>query len=384
MDTSQSLALAAERFDALANVAEKMKLARKAARRFGRRLKNRDADITMVTSGYRMRREASGGHNLLPEPCVVVVVRQKWREGAAPSGAAVAPLPARLLVRAGGSAAGSEYGVPTDVQPAAWFEGSVAHRANGIEVAVGSYPDGAIACAVRVDKPTGADWLALSALHVLTPFPSIDGGAAGGAEILSLGDSVDVGASTPWSGQLRSSGDSFDAQLARVNRNWFNTVFAGYKLAKQPCLRSRADLDQVAPYSRFLVLAPANHAMHIDTPRLAIGGQFDTYVNADQAIEYGLSSDGVTYTGLVRHAELFTIAAGSGSPVSEPGDSGSAVVAFRDGEMVLAGMLIAGPAPGSGLDRMFVLPAWQLFDVASWKGGLPPGATKLTPSFYIP
>ena len=374
---------AAARFDRLGDIARRMEIVHAAAACLGPGLKERFATLAMVTAGYRACRDAAGRYALHAEPCVVCTVTHKWQEAAPGQAPPGEPLPTRLLIRCAGRGRAQDYAVPVDVQSLQWFAGIGAQGSNGILVAdPHGLSHGAITCAIRVQAAHGGQWYAMSALHVLTPMPPLDGLPAPGQGFAPIGQPAGVGTSTAYSGMLRQGGISFDAQLAHIDSAWFNAAFSGGALGPCPPLRSRAELDQLAHQSRFIVLAPGNAAAHALAPRAPILAQFSLYADGNFPILYNVSRNGMSFAAEIYHAELIVLAAGLDQAVSEPGDSGSPVIALSNGSAVFVGMLIAGPAPGSGADRMVVLPAWQLLDPDNWST-LPAGTQALAAAFFI-
>lgn len=375
--------LGGDPFDSLGDASQQMRIVHKAVRKHSKAIMRRDNNVVMVTAGYRVRRSAQTHHELHPEPCVICVVREKWPSSENPDGKAFR-VPARLPLSIRTDGATLEMGVPTDVQPLAWFSGATTQYATGIEVETISHPGGAVACAVRFNEISPPQWFALSALHVLSPFPMLNSAPNGGVSFASFEQAGNVvGQSTQWGGMLTSKGVSFDAQLATATPAWLNHTFAGLSLGNRPYLRSRAELDAIASTSSFLVLAPGIRPNHPNQTRELIIGQFTLYASSDFSIQYGASGNGTTFPVDIRHAELIVLTAEAGAATSEPGDSGSAVIATRDGEAVFVGMLIAGPQLNSPDRRMFVLPAWRLFDLKNWTTK-PDGAKSMTPTFMIP
>jgi hypothetical protein len=372
---------AAVSFDDLATVPEKMQLVHRAVRRHAKNLIAAHVNVVNVAAGYRARRSVDGIQELHPEPCVVLVVSEKWT-GEEPD-ASRDRLPRRLPLAVKSKGAPRDYAVPTDVQPRSWGEEAVAHFANGIDVQKGSNPDGAIACTVRLDGAGPPTWFALSALHVFSPFPELDGAPSPAVIYTPIGSATPREPSTSWGGCLRSNGPSFDVQLAQIEKSWFNHTFQGLKLGTRPYLRSAAELDAIAHTSRFRVLVPDNHINHTGQARPLVLTQFVRYGNMDDTLNYGVTKNGTTFSRQIGHRELIILDVAAGDDPSEPGDSGSAVVATRLGQTVLVGMLIGGPAPGSTDTRMYVLPAWEMFKLPNWKNNLPPGTTRITPAFSI-
>lgn len=365
------------RFDSITCMSEKMRIVRKAVSLHCSSLMAKHSELVNVTAGYKVRQGPTGHATVYPEPSVIFVVTSKRAPNEANQ---YNELPKRLRVRVKIGLTQGMFAVPTDVQPSQWFNNGSAQRKGGIEIREHNGSDGSIACAVQVKTSQESHWFALSALHVLTPYPELDKSPKGSLDIDSSGDNVPVGKSTKWAGLLRSNDPSFDTQLAEIDRKWLNAQFPQKSLDSKFFLESAMELDEIANLSKFLVLAPA------DRPRnnpLPIVGQFYCYGNQNNIITYKVRVGNLTYPYSVRHKEIIVLASESGASVSEYGDSGSGVIGIRNGKIVFVGMLIGGSSPGSESNKMFILPAWQIFNTKNWST-LPKGTQKLVPAFFIP
>ncbi len=388
------MAEAIARFDTLADPALRMTLAREIVTARTAELTLAYRNVVAIMAGYKARGDAQGREVLMPEACVVFVVKRKWNSAqtnAARSGSSAEQLlPSRLLTwgpMPGQPATRVLYAVPTDVQKAQRFAGAQAQSASCVVMQDAQFPlPGTLTCGIRINGVATSP-LALSAMHVLSPVPP-QPTPVGQTPFSDPSTSPAVrGLATPWGGHLdRSSRTAFDAQLARVgDAAWFNAAFSGWTLSTSLPYISAPDLfDTLAQDRMFRILVPDNHPQ-IGQPRDAVLAQFNSHVGPAFTITYEFrTSQGLTRVAL-HHAQLLllTIAPGSTPPIA--GDSGSAVVCLGiDGKPTLAGMYIArGPNDSAGARQAYVLPAWQLFDPTVWSG-LPPGTVSLRPTFSLP
>lgn len=329
-------------------------------------------NLVWMVPGFRQR-ERAGKLRLTGELCVVFVVRDK---GSVASEAKEA-LPRWLTTYADRDGERQLFAIPTDVQDVTAFHQAAAHTRSGVWVHRGEWPDagGSVTCLVQLDSPEGSQTCVLSAQHVLSPFADADSLLIDdGWPLLPLDASggpvntPDLGLTLPYGGVLR--GDeredrpSFDVQLARADAALRERVALRRFDVRTPFIRDLDTLlavDALKPFA-FQLLTPDNHVLgargairltlRVMAPDSAVIG-----------IPYVLSRKGEAIDATVFHAGLiaFTAQAGS-SPL--PGDSGSPIVIRRsDGAMTLVGMHIGGD--GAGLS--WAIPAWQLFDLDSWR-----------------
>jgi hypothetical protein len=368
------------RFDRLESHVERMALVQKAAEEHTKTLKERHPGLVMVTGGFRHRRDEIGNYALHPEPCVLLTVRNKWpsdRQGSVHE----QPLPSRLYVNEHRDGTNIRYGVPTDVQDMKWLEDVTPQGASQIVLNTKGNPRGALTCGVDVVTAAGTQRFALSALHVLSPMPDVDAPPRQGAQFAQLGGPpVAIGISTPFGGALLSHSLSLDAQLASINPTALKAAFGNLPHGRVAFAQSQAQVDAIAHTSKFVIAVPTNVPWPGGAPRPPVYSQFSGYANASFAIGYNVTHNGVTFPQKFNFAELIVVAAGAGNPVTLPGDSGSPVIAVAGGAALLVGMLIAGPAVGSGADKMIILPSWLLFNPANWVNP-PPGIQAFLPTF---
>jgi hypothetical protein len=382
-DAGTGEALAAARFEALPAFAQ-MSLARDTAASRSAELILAHRGLSMVTAGYRARRDAQGQALFHPQPCVILGVERKWSGQPDVGESDARRLPRFLLAHGSFGGRRQLYAVPTDVQPVAWFHGALARSASAVWADT-PQDHGALTCAVQVQTPAGPRSFALSALHVLSPWARMNLAMPDGGQALHpAGAPGPVGASTSWGGGLRRAGISFDAQLASIgNTGWFNAAFAQDGLpAAGAHVRSANELDRLIATQSFMLLAPSNHPKYPGGRSLMIA-QFRSYAGSSVPIDYKVRYNGVRTRMRIWHRELVQLEVTSGSPAPAEGDSGCAVITWRlDNTPVLAGMFIASlDAPSERV--AYMLPAWQLFDPSNW-AALPPGATRLTPRFRLP
>lgn len=371
-------AQAAARYASLP-VAQQMAMARKLAQEHGAALKLAHEGLTTVAAGYRAQRDVNGRAMVYPEPCVILGVRQKWDSPQA--GPPAQRLPRLLILHRAHNGKPEPYAVPTDVQPADWFHGAVARTSGSVWVDE-PQSHGTLTCAVQLRTAAGTQHLALSAMHVLSPWTHMDLAAPGGDVVERAGAGA-VGITASWSGALRQDADSFDAQLADIaNPQWFNTAFSQWALpAVTPYVRSPEEFDALTETQSLRILAPDNHpAFPGRGPMVA---QFRSYAGSDVPITYKVRLGGVRMRMYVHHSQLVQLEVTRTSPAPAEGDSGSAVLIWRlDGTLALAGMFIASLQCDAGRVA-YMLPAWELFKLANWVS-LPVGTTRMTPRFSFP
>lgn len=367
------------RYDGLPDQVERMEIASAAAREHEKSLAELHPDLVMVTTGFRHRRDAQGFYALHPEPCVVLTVRDKW---AAVGGSRTneGPLPRHLYVTRRVGRKSARFGVPTDVQDVKWLADVTPQGPSQIVMSTPGNPTGALTCALDVVTAGGAQRFALSALHVLSPMPDVDGLPRAGAPFGQSGGAQGIGLSTVFGGAMRSNAPSMDAQLASVNPAVLQAAFSNLPRGNVAFARSPADVNAIAHTSSFMVVVPSNVDWNGAGVRPPVYTQFSAYVNASFTIPYDVTRNGVTFPEDFRFSELIMVAAGAHKPVTLPGDSGSPVIAVSGGAALLVGMLIAGPSIGSGTDRMFILPAWTIFNPANW-ANRPSGTQAFRPAF---
>lgn len=367
------------RFYDMSDQVERMEIASAAAGEHKNALTEMYPELVMVTTGFRHRRDAQGVYALHPEPCIVLTVRDKWAAGGH-VGTNEKPLPRYLYVTKRAGRKSARYGVPTDIQDVKWLSDVTPQGASQIVMSTPGNPTGALTCALDVVTAGGSQRFALSALHVLSPMPDVDGLPRAGAPFRQFGGAKGIGLSTGFGGAMRSNAPSMDVQLATINPAVLEDAFANLPRGSVAYARSPADVNAIAHTSSFIVVVPTNALWDGAGDRPSVYTQFSSYVNASFSIPYDVTRNGVTFPEEFCFSELIMVAAGVGNPVTLPGDSGSPVIAVSGGAALLVGMLIAGPKIGSGIDRMFILPAWTIFNPENW-ANRPSGTQALRPWF---
>ncbi|WP_020424807.1 hypothetical protein [Paracidovorax oryzae] len=364
-------------------VAAQMQLAREIVTTRAAELCLAYRNLIMVTAGLRSRLGRNGRQEVHDETCILLVVKRKWRSSIPEARGQM--LPRHLLTFGDVDGQRVLLAIPTDVQPARWFAGAVARGASAINVEDPKHRAlGTMTCGVRLYGTKSPDVMALSALHVLSPFPVINEIAPGaGSSTRSIGAGAKIGTSSRWGGVLVRNGVSFDAQLATVTDiKWRPMAFAGLSLsAARPYVADRAMFDTMTTTRRFQILAPSNHPEHLDSPRSPMIAQFVAYIHDELPIDYRARTPAGIATVGIRHRELLKLRVMQDCPPPEDGDSGSAVVTWwPDGSMTLVGMFIASPDDETMARVAYVLPAWQLFNLDNWDA-LPHGTTRMVPTF---
>jgi hypothetical protein len=375
---------AAERFDALSSVAERMALVREVVETRSAELVLAYRGLVMVSAGYRSRRDEAGNAWLHPEPCVVFVVKRKWSD--AKRGPQQQKLPPRLLTFGPGPSRAKRvlYAVPTDVQIAATYARGRALGGSCASVAApvpsGTLP-GTLTCGVVLtpaSRPARA--FALSAMHVLSALPKqalpapnnnfieVDPKPSWNGTSLAFGGHIDA-----------QRGHAFDVQLGVVSSEAaLRAAFGGLRLSPtRPYVTGRETFDTLAHQRQFAILVPSNHPQ-IPNARGPLLAQFATFAGSSLPLEYQVMIGGVLRKVLVRHDELIVMRMVPGASTPVLGDSGSAVVTrWPDGSFVFVGMLIAASTPAPQAP-VFVLPAWRLLDPDLWTQR-PGGVSAFTP-----
>lgn len=378
------LAASIERFERHPDPAFQLGLAREIAQTRRRELTLAYRNVLTVAAGWRLKRPAPGQpQQRLREPCVVLVVRRKWRQGRVPADPRQ-HLPAHLLIGAEHEGARRLYAVPTDVQVADAFVGGRANGATAVVVKDPAMPTiGTVTCAVRLTPPDGGapHIRMLSAMHVFTPFAEVAAGPDGEPASVfrephpepgGVPAQPAVATTSALRGRLLRDGFSFDAQLATPDdTDWLRRQLVGMRLsAQQPHVNSPEALDRLnAANAEFTLHAADNHRHH-GPVRIRLGSP--TTDLSSLALDYRLRDSGSDQPA-DRHAPLATVAIfhwellqfdvlEGDTPVE--GDSGAPVLARRgDDSLTLVGMFIASSEEAR---KAYVLPAWQLFDAENW------------------
>jgi hypothetical protein len=265
--------------------------------------------------------------------------------------------------------------VPTDVQ----HQGRLLSGRAQADTAFTVGAQGARGSLAWAFAPDGGPTMVLSAIHVLSPRPALDGvGLRAGETAQALGPdgSGPIGVTA-----LRSSvfggrivaGDarSFDVQLAEVlDPQRIRSAFAALRLSSQlPWVRSETELDQLLASGRPLQIhVPGNN------PRRQNPGQPPllaerSLVEQDLHLEYDFA-DGSRRNILHGVVEL-QVRFGE---TTLRGDSGCPVLLANEGDdPTFVGMHIAG---NEAACTSFIVPAWRILGPGSYDevgGQMPPG-----------
>lgn len=361
-------------YEALVSRPMQMQLAREIAQSRGAELTLAYRNVVMVSAGFR-RRDEDGAERLTKEPCVIFVVRRKWKskDGV---GTDRQFLPDHLLAHAFGPHGRVLVAVPTDVQLETRYASARAQSNREICVRSPMHLDdyGALTAAVVVSLGGAVSKRGLCPMHVLTPtFSSANGMPLGGATIeiangMPQQDGArQVGTSIAVGGQLVPGPEiSFDAQLLEISND--DVVFHMLEdvplSGEEPFITSPARYDELVldgSTRPIEILLADNHPNAKDArPRLFL----EPAGTSDHAysIQYE-NSDGEVM--LVQHWMVIHLQC---PDEQEPlhGDSGAPVVMWLDGERcTFVGMHIAGEGRLS-----HVLPAWALMFPGSYLGTL--------------
>ena len=337
-------------------------------------------NVVAVACGPRQRRDAAGRQHLHPEPCVVFLVRGKWKAAPTQRQAGQA-LPTELLGYAELDGRRVMCAVPCDVQRQ---DRLLDVRAQSPSAVLATPPGqkgefGSLACIA--EDPAGHRY-ALAPIHVLTPRPDPFSGAPEvGARIWRVmnkaqrpPDSAVCARATVFGGSLCPTAEQcFDVQLARISDPArVAQALAGLNLSPtQPMVNNEEELFALLENHHAFIVVPENHPKfsgkrapieikkslheHLVFPSYTFSGEQDSNV-PHMALELALLDDQRTV----------------------PGDSGCPVVLELEQNVnCLIGMHIAA-SETSG--NAYVIPAWRLFETGEYlsvQGRLPPGGIDL-------
>lgn len=358
-------------------------LAREIALTRGAELVRAYRNLVMVQPGFRKHGEGEA-EVVTREPCVVFVVRRKWR-GSITKAKAKQQLPQWLLAFAEIDGARLPFALPTDVQHESGFNRARAHGTASLwlQPPGQGWEQGAAACAVRLDSDEGTELCLLSAQHVFSPAADVDLMSAQGdlaaRPLATDGSRLQqplIATSRPWGGLLRGDQDplkpSFDVQLARIDdQAGARRVLGGRRLnAAEPWVKSIERLWALGAAADFHLLAPDDNGPPFG--RGALSAQLDSPFTLPFALRFRVRQGGKLTWLWVYHDELIKLKVTAAS-LARAGDSGSAVVVQHgDGSVTLVGLYIGGQ------DRAgYAIPAWQVFDLGRWSQF--PSNAKLTP-----
>lgn len=367
-------------YGAIADTAYQLQLADEAAETRGPELTLAFRNVVMVAAGYRTV-TAVGADGLsqsqaMREPCVVFVVRRKWKSGSA-SEKGDQCIPRRLMAYAQVGGQRILVAIPTDVQVQTKFSGARALGPRALHVDDQNNPEfGMPTCAVAVGAEGAQKRYILSARHVLSPRPDLDAGViASGVDVAALDgatlgtEAKPFGITSEFGGELRSDGEpSFDVQLIqRINWPRARKLLRTLKLAPTAYVDSPAALFNLP--GPLEILVPENHPdwLQAGLVRPVMQARVREIMPSSYGFDHDVISAGQLATvHLVFWRLLCLELVDPAIDTVRHGDSGSAVIARGvDGLCTLVGMLIA-----SNDDFAFAIPAWQLFD-SSYYWNLP-------------
>jgi hypothetical protein len=376
----QVLARARDRFSALTG-AQRYSLAKEVAEESRSDYVRLIANLVDLVPGLRRRRSEDGTEHIGYEPCLVFLVRKKWKTS---KSADRQSIPTELLRYIGPDNDRKLCAIPTDVQAERRLLEVLAQARNGVlanDASRDYYEYGAIACAVRDDA---GRLYAVSAMHVLSPARIVAGRGLHGRAVESSVDGP-VGSlpgstilrSTLFGGRLVASPSiSLDVQLANVvDEQGLRDALKGIRLSSiKPFVESDVELvGLIEDGRRLLILVPENHPNYVSRPRPFPRATHSTG-EIRALIPFVFLKSGPGHT--VQYALELQIEAGTGT--TEPGDSGCPVVVpLDDGDLALVGMHIGGNPDAR---TSIVVPIWRILDPLQYDdvgGKMPDGALTL-------
>lgn len=366
--------------------AKQLALARESAQARAPELVRAYRNVVHVTSGYRKRRAASGEEHLVPEPCIVFVVRRKWPSSRSINLDDPQRLPKSLLAWDTVEGQRVMCAIPTDVQVEADLRGV---RPRGATLGITEDPSrevtGTLTCLIDVQSAGARTRYLVSALHVFSPSPQIT------PPMLTQGNSFvpmhsdrttrvppPLATTSGFGGALRDAGtgsSSLDVQLAIIAPSAqarVRAALADLRLSPtRPFVTDKAMFERLSTQRLFDLAVPGNHPGRPPVePRPRMVCAFSRWLDRAFSIPYPARSGATNVTCDAVHDELVEmVVRGSNWPL--PGDSGCAlVVYFDDGSCALAGMFIASDEK---LAFAYAIPAWNLLDPTAYFN-LPQGA----------
>ena len=370
------LAQALQNYERLDDPAQKMQLTYEVAQTRGAELTLAYGNLVMVVSGFK-RSGQSDQEVVSDTPCVVFVVRRKWRAGHSGEGGDQC-LPRHLLAYAQWQGERVLVALPTDVQRQKRFAQARPQSMRAVCVRRLGHGDDYGTLTAIVELRAGGTTLrqGLSPLHVLSwGFPS-----GGGTPV--VGNFVERAKGKPQQSGAPTIGDSngrggqlvngpaisFDAQLLELN----DEATARSMLSDMPLSASEAfvksakrfhDLVSQTPALQFEFLIPGNHPAPEGQNRPRLFATYSTLATHALGLPYQ-ASDGRSID--VHQWELIELICLNGQGTI-PGDSGAAVVLWRsDGKCTFVGMHVAA---SDGV--RYIVPSWQLFFAPNYFGSLP-------------
>jgi hypothetical protein len=328
-------------------------------------------NVVMVAAGYRTCRDpvapAVDGERVVRQPCVLFIVRRKWKKSARVRDV-LQRLPPRLLAFVDWQGRRLLCAVPTDVQVQSGFEGAtvMGNRALHVDDSLPEY--GTPTCAVEVGSGAGARRFLVCARHVLDPQPDLDASAPGaGIDVAALdGRTLSTagppfGLTSGFGGELRADGEpSFDVQFVDAV-DWLavRPLLAALVLSDQmPITEGPAMLAELP--TPFEILVPQNHPdwVHAGLVRPALRAGFRSVMPSSFGFDHTVTLGGEVQSVRLNFWRLIRLEVLGDEDTVRHGDSGSAVVArHADGSCTLVGMFIA-----ASQGFAYAIAAWQLFD----------------------
>ena len=369
------LAQALENYERLDDAAQKMQLTYEVAQTRGAELTLAYDNVVMVASGFK-RIGAAGQEVLTNSPCVVFVVRRKWRIGHSGEGGAQC-LPRHLLAYAQWQGRRVLVALPTDVQVQTRFARARPQSMRAICVRRPNEGDDYGTLTAIVELRAGGATLrrGLSPMHVLSwGFPAqsavpVVANTVERANGRPQGAAPALGESSASGGRLVNGPEiSFDVQLlALSNESAARSMISDMPLSQDEAFIASVErlhkLISQTPALRFEFLIPANHPLPQGQNRPRLFASYSGLATHAQGLPYE-AADGQSID--VHQWELIELICLNGQGTI-PGDSGAAVVLWRsDGKCTFVGMHVAA---SHGV--RYIVPAWQLFFAPNYFGSLP-------------
>jgi hypothetical protein len=334
-----------------------------------------------VTSGLKRSRSAASNKERRGGPCVIFVVRRKWKKPAA-GAKARQKIPRYLLAFWGSGQSRTICAVPTDIITEHGLYDTAAGALSGVRVGRdGKAYGGNVACVVRVARTNGTtEDMMLSALHVFSPLPEINTlPPARGAVIQTLPElGLDaIGRSAAIGGALWSDSNageprrSFDVQLASIDSlPSLMQALEGYSLSSsRPYLRGLQELHALGA-TKLRILASPNNPKRIGSGARKVTARYEKSHPPEAGWPYDVAINSVPTRDVLIHPGWLVDLELLSEPTA-PGDSGSPVVVELENDgFTLVGMHIARSDHPDGTFSSVIIPAWQLFEADRYKSGI--------------
>lgn len=313
---------------------QQLRLAERVARERRAELCATYASLATVGFGYRTRSDRSHGYRIVRKPCVTFIVKRKWRQ---PRPDSQQRLPPYLLTTIPDDGEDCLCAVPTDVVPAARFSGARLQAGDAVHVG-GNLESrafiGRLTCMVSRDREPGVRY-ALSCRHVLSMTEELHPRNPTSATVEARQGGRLIGHTSSVRGRLSTSGESLDAQLARIDDN--------VDLGQVAALIGGQQFDAVRPsaldwpdFPPLFYIHTARHALKVE-----LVGFLERPFPYPQV---GMVNNGMLAIARFRSEPTIT------------GDSGSPVFTLPYGGTLL-GMHLGGNSR-----HAFILPIWMALD----------------------